>query len=319
MTKQQPITRTVAKTNNRNHSPEYIVQLDESLATALFPDGNTSEFILVRNSDNDLRPEIHARYQITDLEGETNVGLDFTLRYALALTAESDLEYSEADNANDVEIEPTTNPEPKQWRQLLNRVVGVRPQICRVRMGVFPDLEDRICRVPESTMEIVGIEAGDYICIESSSGIIRSVKAFPINEQIKRKKDDQMAEYPEYYRSCKEVLNLSQLRKTEVDIPMIFLDEETRRDLRIDSRPNKGVCQPVRIYRDPMGVLTKSAYEISIPVALVFVAGALEPTVTGLSQLLLTCLALGTLSVGFLIKNRTMLGGIYGFNSFPWK
>lgn len=312
------LKKVVAKTKNRRHSPEYIAQIDYPLNDELFKEAPDSKFIKVRNINSDLRPEIHTKFKRVNEEFEGKIRLDFTLRYAIAATAETDLEYSEAEEPNEVVIEPATNPETKRCRRLLNSVIGVRPQICRVRMAVFPDLEDRICRIDESTMEIIGIESGDYICIESTEGIIRSVKAFTTNERIREKKEEQMEEYGDYYRDCKDDLNLDQLRKTGVDIPKIFIDEETRNDLKIDSRPNKGVCQPVRIYRDPIGVMTKSAYEISIPISLVLLAGVLEPSITGIAEYILLLLALAVLTTGFLIRHRNMLGGVYGFNSSPW-
>lgn len=310
--------KKVAKTQDRGHIPEYIVQLNQSLAAELLPT-DKQRFISVQACDNNakINPEIHARLEVLDDEqshlSNDEVGLDFTLRYALAVTAEADLEYSEADQRDEVKITSTENPERKRYRRGVNWVIGVRPQICRVRMGVFPDLEDRICRISSSTLELIGIEPGDYICIESPDGIVRSVKAFPLNEETIAKKEDQKEKYPEYYKDCKSELNLHSLRQTDIDIPEIYLDEELRSDIGLMTQSNNGVCHPVRIYRDSVGVLSKSAYEISIPVALVFITAALDPGLGRSSSYILLAIALLAIAVGFVVRHRSYLGGRYGF------
>lgn len=314
----------VAKTEGREHIPEYIVQLNRSLAAELFPTGK-QRFVLVQrcNDGANINPEIHARIQLLDDEqshlSSDEVGLDFTLRYALGVTAETDLQYSAAEQTDRVTISPIENPEPKLYRRGINWIMGVRPQVCRVRMGVFPDLEDKICRISESTIELIGIEPGDYICIESPDGIVRSVKAFPLNEDVVLKKEDQKENYPEYYKDCKSELNLNNLRKTDVDIPEIYLDEELRNDLGLSSRSNNGVCHPVRIYRDSVGVLSKSAYEISIPIALVLLTAALDPGLGRIGTYLLLAVALFVIGVGFVVRHRNYLGGTYGFQLFSGK
>jgi hypothetical protein len=316
--------KKVVKTKGRGHIPEYIVQLNQSLAADLFPAGK-QQFLLIQRCDNgsNINPKIHARIQVLDDEqshlSSAEVGLDFTLRYALAVTAETDLKYSETEQTDEVTITPIENPEPKQYRRGINWVMGVRPQICRVRMGVFPDLEDKICRISKSTIELIGIEPGDYICIESPDGIVRSVKAFPINEDIATKKADQKDKYPEYYKDCKSELNLNSLRKTDVDIPEIYLGEELRNDLGLSARSSNGVCHPVRIYRDSVGVLSKSAYEISIPIALVLITAALDPGLGRISTYILLAIALLVIAVGFVVRHRNYLGGTYGFQLFSGK
>lgn len=174
-------------------------------------------------------------------------------------------------------------------------------------MGVFPDLEDKICRISSSTIELIGIDPGDYICIESPDGIVRSVKAFPINEDVSDKKEEQKEKYPEVYKQCKSELNLNNLRKTDVDIPEIYLDEELRSDLGLLSESNNGVCHPVRVYRDSVGVISKSAYEISIPIALVFITAALDPGISVLVTYSLLGVALLVIGVRFVIRHRNHL------------
>lgn len=324
----EPLERRVTHTRNRSHEKEYIVQVNENLINQLYSSVGFKEsgFLCVRNPDSDLKPEIHTRYSVVDdrtyqaderenaLVESDEIGLDFTLRYGLGVAAKADTSYGDAENAGVVELEPINNMEPSYLRRKLNWIIGVRPQLCRVKMGVLPDLEDKVCRLPENTLQILGIQEGDYICIESSSDIIRGVKAFSIDEDIEEAKRIQEKEQSEHYVNCWESLRLHRLRKPTVDIPEIYLDSETRFDLGLEDRGKNGgmgVCQPVRVYRDTVGVLTISAYDIAIPMALALLAGVIGTT--GSIQFVFLGLALFMILFGYLIQHRSMLGG-YGLD-----
>jgi len=142
----------VAKIKGRGHIPEYIVQLNRSLVAEQFPSDDL-QFLVVQRSDKsaNINPKVHTRVQVLDDDqshlSNDEIGLDFTLRYALAVTAGADLEYSEVEGTNQVTITPIENIERKRYRKGINWIIGVRPQVCQVRMGVFPDLENKICRV----------------------------------------------------------------------------------------------------------------------------------------------------------------------------
>ncbi|WP_226007771.1 hypothetical protein [Natrinema salinisoli] len=335
-----PIKTRVVHTRKRGHKREYIVQVRRELIDELYSnvDFEDSGFLIVRNTDLPANPEIHVRYQDIDQEniqsvniGTDEIGLDFTLRYALGIPAEADTglgasgetntdpdnrdsaetgtNCSSANRVETVELEPVRNREEIWLRRKLNKIIGARPQVCRVRMGVLPDLEDKVCRLPENTMQLIGIEEGDYICIESSDDIVRGVKAFAIDSDIEEKKQMQKEEQSEHYIDCWKELKLERLRKPKVDIPEIYLDSETRKDLDLGGRGkngSNGTCQPVRVYRDSVGVLTKSAYEIVIPIALVFIAQGVG--ITGRQQYLWFGTALLLIFMGYLIRSRSMLG-----------
>lgn len=313
-----PVERRVTHTRDRDHEREYVVQVRRDLLDELFPgDGSGgSGFLVVRNPGLTMQPEIHVRYREEDASiGAGEVGLDFTLRYGLGVAASSDTAHGDTDRADVVELEPTTNMEPSGMRRKLNWLIGVRPQICRVRMGVLPDLEDKVCRLPENTLQVLGVEEGDYICLESSADIVRGVKAFAIDDDTREKKEEQEKAQSDHYVNCWEEMGLNRLRRPEVDIPDVYIDSETRRDLGLVGRGTdgrSGVCQPVRAYRDSVGVLTKSAYEIAVPFALVLVAHGIG---TGGPRRVAWFLLAGLLVLGgYLIRHRSMLGG-YGFGS----
>lgn len=323
MGEREPITRRVAHTSRRSHEREYIVQVREDLVDELFAsvDYDETGFIVVRNPDMAIQPEIHVRYRTIGGEvdiGPDEIGLDFTLRYGLGVAAEADTEHGEADQADVVELDPARNMEPSWLRRRLNGIVGVRPQICRVRMGVLPDLEDKVCRLPENTLQVLGAEEGNYICIESSMGVVRGVKAFAIDEDTRKKKNRQEEAQSDHYVNCWEAMGLERLRRPEVDIPDVYIDSETRYDLGLVDRGDdeeNGVCQPVRVYRDSVGVLTKSAYEIAVPIALVLVAQGIGSG--GIWQVFWFVVAALLMLGGYLIRHRSMLGD-YGLGSLRW-
>ena len=90
----------------------------------------------------------------------------------------------------------------------------------------------------------------------------------------------------------------------------------TRKDLGLgDGGANggNGVCQPVRIYRDSVGILTKSAYEVALPFALDLVAQGIGTT--GSRQAFWFGTAVLILLIGYLIRHRSMLGD-YGLREF---
>ena len=172
MTGDDPARFQVCPTSDRDFQKEYLVQLTQADLSEQFPETDEGEFLLIRSTRHQSL-EIHARVSVNDdlyetavddqsvSEGNKLIGLDFTVRTALGVPATRDIEYSKAESAGEVEVEPVSNPEQRWERRQLNDLLGVRPQVCRVRMGVFPDLEDKVCRLPSNTLEMIGVDEGD--------------------------------------------------------------------------------------------------------------------------------------------------------------
>lgn len=289
MTGSEPVQFRVNPTSKRGFEKEYIVQLTEADLSEQFPKTDEEDFLLIRSTEHKSL-EIHARVFINDdlyqtasdnqhiSEDEKLIGLDFTLRTALGVTSIREIEHGTAESIGEVEVEPIANPEQRRRRRKLNNWLGVRPQVCRVRMGVFPDLEDKVCRLPSNTLEMIGIDEGDDITIESPRGeqIVREIKAFEIDRERSETKARQKERDDDRYPQCEELLDLDRIRRTEVDLPEIWIDEETRRRLGLTDTDTKGVCHPVRVYRDSWYLFQQQLHEFSIPLVIVLFATGLE-------------------------------------------
>lgn len=146
-------------------------------------------------------------------------------------------------------------------------------------MRVFPDLEDKVCRLPKNTVDILGIQEGENVTIESTRGdhrIVRGVKAFEIDDERDETKRQQKNLDRYRYPPCEELLGLKQIRRTEVDIPEIWIDQEVRARLGLDELYKSGVCQPVRVYRDTQHLLGQMLHQFAIPLVVVLVAAGLD-------------------------------------------
>lgn len=267
----------VCPTSERNFNKEYIAQLNEDVLAERFPETAENDFILIRNNDP-IETEVHARVVVNDDVPDDAIGLDFTLRTALGAPSDLELEHGGASSVNRIEVESVDNAENRWRRRKLNEILGVRPQVCRVRMGVFPDLEDKTCRLSRNTMEMIGIEEGDNVTIESSRGerIVRGVKAYEIDSERKETKERQKVRDANRYPSCAELLQLDRIRRTEVDIPEIWIDEEVRVRLGLQELDKCGVCQPVRVYRDTRYLFLQTLHQFAVPLVIVLFAGGLE-------------------------------------------
>ncbi|AXG09754.1 hypothetical protein [Haloplanus rubicundus] len=289
MTGGEPARFQVCPTSDRDFQQEYITQLTEADFSEQFPETDEGEFLLIRSTRHPSL-EIHARVFVNDdlyemavddrsvSEGDKLIGLDFTVRTALGVPSPRDIEYSKAESAGEVEVESVSNPEGRWERRQLNDLLGVRPQVCRVRMGVFPDLEDKVCRLPSNTLEMIGVDEGDDITIESSRGerIVRGIKAFEIDRERRETKKAQIERDEDRYPQCADLLDLDRIRRTEVDLPELWIDEETRSRLGLDDTGTDGVCHPVRVYRDSWYLFQQQLHEFSIPLVIVLFATGFE-------------------------------------------
>lgn len=268
------MTEPVAQLNEEESEQEF---------SSLEPE---SDFLVLKNRDGiEVDGEtdtvaIHTRTQAVEHVPTGMMGLDFNLRFALGAAARGDLPFGDATTPDEVQVDAIGNPEEKTARRYLNRLFGTRVQICRVKMAVQPDLENHICRLSRGTMDVLEIDSGDKVCIEYPSeepdeGIVRGVKAFPIEEEISEKKSRQEDLLPERYPLCEDVLDLKRIRKTGIDVTTIYLDAAMRRKLGINDRVQNGICQPVRVYRDNRHVLVNTLHDLTLPLAIGIVGAAI--------------------------------------------
>lgn len=297
----------VCPTAQRDFEKEYIAQLSRESLETNFPDTAEREFLAIRSMEP-IETEIHARVMVNEEIPSGSIGLDFTLRTALGAPSALEREHGDADSEATVSVYGISNAETSAGRRLLNRALGVRPQVCRVRMGVFPDLEDKVCRLPHNTMDMLGIEDGENVTIESTRGerIVHGVKAFEIDDERDETKEQQKNRDEDRYPRCQNMLGLDRIRRTEVDVPELWIDQETRSNLGLTDLPKSGVCQPVRVYRDSRYLFEQKLHQFAVPLVVVLFATGLELQDLGITALLWTGAVLLWFGV-ILIASRSRL------------
>lgn len=262
----------VVRTADRECRNDYQVQLSPERLHA-GPFGGDGDLVEVSNLDGTLA--VYARMYGHEGLSDDEAGVDFSLRYALGVTAEEDVEHGAGEVGDRVLIEPAAKLDRGRIRGFFDWLLGVRTEICRVRMAVHPDLENNVCRIPETTMGLVGIEEGDSVVVESTEGRVGGIKTLVLDEDVRERKDRQRERQPRRYVDCYEKLDLQRIRATGEDLPEIFLDAEVRRGLGITDG-DEGVCHPVRVYRDTVNVLVRHLHTFVAPLVFVLVGAAIR-------------------------------------------
>lgn len=238
----------VVRTADRSDRYDYLVQVNPATLSKL-DDVREGDLVRVRGVRGPLETAVLANVQVRDDLGNREAGVDFSLRYALATPAKEDIEHGSGLRVGSVVIEAADRPRRTLRHWLFDNGLGIRPEICRVRMAVHPDLENRICRLSGNTMELIGVEEGDTVAIESPYGRVSGVKAFLIDEESEDRKNRQREQDPDRYVDCYDRLGLDRIRRTEVDIPEVYLDHELRTELALGGASHEGVYQSRRLLR----------------------------------------------------------------------
>jgi len=280
-------TLAVASTKNWSWTNEYNLQLPAAVRRDSFPDISHGEYLLLEADHDGVTVAVFGKVDLVDTghleDGEVGIGIN--LRYALGVDVGDDVRVREADH-------PETG-----LRRLGARVdewLGRRPVLCRVRKGVLPDIGFDICRLSESAMDDIGVSPGDRVVVESKNERV-SLKAFPLREDVSDRKGVQTDMRPDRYPEPVEALGLDRLAGTEVDLPAIYLDAERRQQLQLGEQTNAdggtpldaGICQPVKVFRDPRSAFLRSLNGISISVIVGLLATVVffEPWLTPLGML----------------------------------
>ncbi|MFX1258833.1 MAG: hypothetical protein ACFFAN_13310 [Promethearchaeota archaeon] len=139
------------------------------------------------------------------------------------------------------------------------RIFNYRYVFCRVRRSEVNDMEKNICRIPKTTMEIIGVEDGDLIFVESEYGQVK-LRAFEITVEdleARHQLEKEFSDAPKEERAklgyvfdadCTRYL---QLTLEGLDIPPIWLDYEARLLLGVT------LCDSVRIRRSVVSSLER--------------------------------------------------------------
>lgn len=247
---------TARQTRRREYQFHHNVELNEANFRELDQELEEGDKVVVRNHNNEASPACYGRVHEQNDFGDGEFGLGYTLRYALGVP-----------EGESVQIERLDPKIAKKGflSRLADRVFGVRPVICRIRMAVEPDPGFRVCRITEETRELLGIDDGDHVVLETAEGRARDVKALPLDGKTREIKNVQKEQNEERYPSCFDVLDIEEVRGTRIDVPEVYIDHDIREDLGILDKKHEGVCQPVILYRDTRSLFGRVFLDIAMP------------------------------------------------------
>lgn len=154
------------------------------------------------------------------------------------------------------------------WKRILMRTLKTQIELMRVKRAVYLDMEKNISRISKDAMRVIGVDEGDFIEIQSFESTI-NIRALELSDRIRTLKKEQIKANPETYPNCIEILSLERLRKTEHDLPWIFLDADARKELGVEP------CDIVRICRDVGHTLYKQMTRLSVPVVLTMIGAVI--------------------------------------------
>ncbi|NLV05966.1 hypothetical protein GOC83_07445 [Haloarcula rubripromontorii] len=185
------------------------------------------------------------------------VGLGLPVREALAV----DPEYNDT-----VTLKQTEFKEISRRRQLFNKLLGYRPVPLRVRRAVHPDPGQKVARTTEAVRQILGIEWGDKVVLQSSDARVRDIKALPLTDQqqqkIKSRQEDESSPYPPRFSKTE----LGERTGTRTDIPIVHLSASIRDDLELtDYGTKNGIYQPIKMHRDTRDLFFRLSDSLTIP------------------------------------------------------
>ncbi len=156
-------------------------------------------------------------------------------------------------------------------RAVLNRLMGVRPVVCRVRKAISTDAGYRVCRLREDVKQTIGIDWGDHIVLQSPEGRVGGIKALPITEHQREIVQDR--QNTDSYRSPIEETEINDhVDLSSENLPRIHIAQATRQGLNINDKRYSGVHQPIKIHRDTRYVGLRILHSLTIPFLFTLIA-----------------------------------------------
>jgi len=274
------ISGEVMGTKNRGDTVEYVVQVAPEFAANELSNSDTGDLVVLKYEREQVTTEIQAKLQIRDHLDSDTFGVDETLRCALGVGDDDKVSIGPYRERRDSSLSPL-----EHLRRWLNSMLGMRTEVCRTKMSVNPDLENRVCRLPSETLQLLGLKPGDRVILSTPMTRPVAVKALPISDDTedRTKKMEQKAknEDADVYvpANCAESLDLKAVHATD-DIPSIHLDQDIRSRLGLQDESDYGLCKPVRVSGDSTDFLIGVFHDLSVPIVL----GAIG-LVVGLDQL----------------------------------
>lgn len=141
------------------------------------------------------------------------------------------------------------NPLVRLAHRLLQAFGGVQSQIMRVQRARYADMEISVCRIPATGFDVLGLEPGDYVVIESVTAKLR-MRALEATDGMQRTRAVR-AKTARGVEDCHDTLSLWRSPTPDADLPMILMDFDARQALSVTP------CESVYVYRDVVSLLWK--------------------------------------------------------------
>ena len=186
--------------------------------------------------------------------GQDEIGVGIHCRRGLAVTPGDDIFVSSCRH----------DPIPSQ-RKLMNHLLKFRPAPCRVRKSISPDSGYKVCRLPHEVKDLIGIEWGDRVVIQSANARLHGMKALPLRDGLIEKFRTREKKKPDSYPPQFADTDLAEQAGMVVDIPHVHLSASARNELQLR---DGGQYQPVKIHRDTNDVFIRLFDKLSIPIVL---------------------------------------------------
>lgn len=153
----------------------------------------------------------------------------------------------------------------------LERRILTQPQLMRVDLATFEDMEIPVARIPNSTFALIGAQPGSTIAISSTTGRVH-VRAVELKPTAVEERTLQSKERPEFYKHPTAQLELNRFWKSAFgnDLPPIYIDYDARMELGV--KPGDAV----RVVRDSFDVFASRIYFIALPILFGLVSAAIS-------------------------------------------
>jgi len=262
---------TACETQQRRFQYHHNIEVNQENLSRIGDGLEQGDFVAVQNLENEVSAACYGRIDICEKFENNQAGIGYTLRYAIG-----------APDGGLVRITPVDLPERGLIARISDRLFGVRRVICRVRMAVEPDPGFRVCRISEETRELLGIDKGDHVVLESVADRARDIKSLPLSGKTEEYKNQQKKENEDRYPSCFDLLDIEEVRGTRTDIPPIYIDRDVRQELSLRNEevedPNsidEGVCKPIVVYRDTTDLFGRIFLNIATPLIIAAAAAVI--------------------------------------------
>lgn len=277
------------------------LQLSRDALNDHFEGVSEDDFLKITAPSHDVAPELYGRVQVRDdtfgaelADGEAGVAV--TLRRALGVTV-----------GDTVRLTTVGFEEIGPVQRTFNRLLKIRPAVCRVRKSVQPDVGHRVCRISEATRQVIGIEPGDRVVLQSAEGRVKNIKALPITDEQQRQLSDSVENAPERYPNCFDRLDLEQVSGAKEDVPDVYLSYSIRDELGLTTKDYSGRCQPIKIHRDTRDLFVRLLHDLTTPVVLGAVAVVIGFDIGALSKAIVLIAALGVAVFSVAFQSRRVL------------